>query len=145
MKHRIITPEDACRLLVLGDNQTIRLTGEDTNGAYTLIEQHNDPGIGVPPHVHDNEDETFHIIEGQVTFTIEESTVVASAGTTIHVQRGVPHSFAVSGDGKARVMLIISPPGLETMFQELHDLPPGPPDMATISAICERYGIRFAA
>lgn len=143
MQHRIITPEDARRLLVLGDNQTVRLTGADTNGAYTLIEQYNDAGIGVPPHVHANEDETFHITEGQVTFTIGENTVVADAGTTVHVQRGVKHSFMVTSEGKSRVVLIISPPGLEAMFEEMHALPAGPPDMAQIGEICERYGITF--
>ncbi len=144
MQHRVITAEEARRLLVLGDNQTIRLTGDDTNGAYTLIEQYNDPGIGVPPHVHANEDETFHIAEGQVTFTIEDNTIVAEAGTTVHVQRGVRHSFIVTSEGKSRVILIISPPGLETMFEEMHNLPAGPPDMAQISEICGRYGITFA-
>jgi quercetin dioxygenase-like cupin family protein len=144
MPHRIVTAEDAQKFIVIGDNQTIRLTGADTNGAYTLIEQCNVAGIGVPPHVHANEDETFHIAEGQVTFTVDGQEIVADAGTTVFVPRGVPHSFMTTGEGTNRVFLIISPPGLEAMFQEMHQLPAGPPDMAVISGICERYGISFA-
>ena len=143
MHHRVVTAEEARQLTVIGDNQSIRLTGEDTNGAYTLIEQFNEAGVGVPPHVHTNEDETFHVAEGQVTFQVKDQTIVADAGTTVHVARGVPHSFTVTGEGKSRVLLIISPPGLEAMFEELHALPPGPPDMQELTGICERYGISF--
>lgn len=144
MPHHVITSAQARSLIVLGDHQTIRLTGRETGGAYTLIEQNNVAGIGVPRHVHKNEDETFHIVEGEVTFEVNDDTIVAQSGTTVHVPRGVPHSFMVSGEGNTKVMLIISPPGLEAMFEEMHALPPGPPDMAQIMGICERYGIEFA-
>jgi hypothetical protein len=53
-KPKIVTKNEGNKLNVLGDNQNIKLTGEDTNGQYTLIEQNNEPGIGIPPHVHEN-------------------------------------------------------------------------------------------
>ena len=42
------------------------------------------------------------------------------------------------------MLLVISPAGLERMFQELSELPAGaPPDPDKVGAICSRYGISF--
>ncbi len=40
-------------------------------------------------------------------------------------------------------MVAAFPAGIERMFDELADLPAGPPDMARVLAICARYGITF--
>jgi hypothetical protein len=32
---------------------------------------------------------------------------------------------------------------METMLEELSQLPPGPPDFGQVVAICTRYGISF--
>jgi quercetin dioxygenase-like cupin family protein len=143
MNAKILLSSDGLRLNVIGDNQSIRLTSEDTGGAFTLIEQHNDPGVTVPMHVHAREDETFHVVEGQMTFTVGDKQIVADAGTTVFLPRGVPHSFTSSGTEKSKVILILSPAGLERMFLELNDLPPGPPDFGKITEICGKYGITF--
>lgn len=135
---------DACeRLAVLGDQQTIRVAGEHTGGAYTLIEQCNAPGVGVPLHVHDREDEAFHVLEGVLELTIAGRTVVARAGDTVLAPRGVPHAIRFSGAPQTRVLLIVTPAGIESMFRELAALLPGPPDMARVTEICGRHGVRF--
>jgi hypothetical protein len=54
---KVITAEQGNRQYVLGDNQRVLLTGKDTEGRYALIEDFNPPGIGVPLHLHRNEDE----------------------------------------------------------------------------------------
>jgi quercetin dioxygenase-like cupin family protein len=143
MKVKILHSREGQYLNVIGDNQYIKLTGEETGGAYTLIEEINPPGVGVPLHVHENEDETFHVAEGQVEFTLNGKPVTASAGTTVYLPRRVPHAFKVVGQTPARVLVLLSPSGLERMFRELAQLPPGPPDMEKVVAICARYGIRF--
>lgn len=144
LQHKISDGSDCECLTVLADKQIIRLSGEETGGVYTLIEQYNPPGVSVPPHVHEREDETFHVIEGAVEFTVYGKPVLATAGTTVFVPRGVPHSFKFVGEPTSKVLLFISPAGIEKMFRELSKLPPGPPDMAQLGEICSRYGIRFA-
>src|SRR3990172_9065174 len=143
MKAKVLHSREGQYLNVLGDNQYIKLIGEDTAGAYTLIEEINPPGVGIPLHVHENEDETFHVVEGQVEFTLDGKPVTAGAGTTVYLRRRVPHAFKVVGQMPARVLVLLSPSGLERMFRELAQLPPGPPDMEKVVAICGRYGIRF--
>jgi quercetin dioxygenase-like cupin family protein len=143
MRAKVMHPGDGQYINVIGDHQYIKLTGEDTGGAYALIEQVNPPGAGVPLHVHENEDEMFHVTRGELEFTLDGKPLAAGAGTTVYLPRRVPHAFKVVGQAEARVLVLLSPSGLERMFRELAQLPPGPPEMARVVAICARYGVRF--
>lgn len=130
------------RHIVLGDNMRFIVTGRESGGAYAIIEQRNAPGVAVPPHYHSQEEEIFHVIEGEVRYTVDGETVVAGAGMTVSVPRNVVHSFEFVTD--ARVLLTLVPAGIEEMFRELGQLPAGPPDFATVAEICGRYGVFFA-
>lgn len=143
MEPKIVEAGTGRSLNVLGDNQLIRLTGEDTGGALTLVEQTNLPGVGVPMHVHANEDEVFHVLEGAMDFTVGGRTTRAEAGAVVFLPRNVPHAFVTVGPGTTRSTVTAFPAGIERMFYELGELPPGPPDMGKVLEICGRYGIRF--
>jgi quercetin dioxygenase-like cupin family protein len=140
---KILAPGDGQNINVLGDNQTVRLTGKDTGGAFALVEQNNPPGVGVPLHYHQNEDEMFHIIEGCMQFIVNGETVLAPAGTTVFLPRNLPHEFVTVGDTPTKAMVMVFPAGAENMFEELGVLPAGPPDLEKVFAICERYGVIF--
>lgn len=143
MKPKIVAVNEGRRLNVLGDNQLVRLTGADTGGAFTLVEQANPPGIGVPLHVHANEDELFHVLEGAMDFTVNGKTTRAEAGAVVFLPKNVPHAFVTVGPGLTRSTVTAFPAGIEHMFEELGALPPGPPAMETVFEICARHGIRF--
>ena len=143
MKPRIIKNDAGHKLNVMGDNQIIKLSSKDTNGQFTLIEQHNEPGMGIPPHVHENEDEVFHVLTGMVEMMIGEESTTLSAGDMIFCPRGIPHAWRVVGEEKAKAMLSIFPACLEGMFEELSELPVGPPDMEKVTAICGKYNLKF--
>ncbi|MDF1695469.1 MAG: quercetin 2,3-dioxygenase [Saprospiraceae bacterium] len=140
---KIIRADEGKLINVIGDIQTIKLTGKDTNGMFTLIEEENDPGVGIPPHVHQNEDEVFRVLEGEMEITVGDITTTLKAGDMAFGPRGVPHSWRIIGDKKAKVILSVFPSGIETMFEELGKLPPGPPDFPKVAEICGRYGITF--
>lgn len=130
-------------LNVLGDHMTVRLTGEETGGRFTLVEQANEPGTGIPMHVHEHEDELFHVLEGRMEFSVGAESMTATAGTTVFLPRNVPHAWMVVGDTPARTLLSVFPSGAEKMWQELGDLPAGPPDMMRVVGICARHGVKF--
>ena len=92
-------------------------------------------------HVHENDDEMFEITEGRLEVTLEESVHVLVKGDVIFLPKTVPHGFRALGKTSMWVSLI--PGGGENMFSELAALPPGPPDMPTISQISQKYGVRF--
>ena len=134
-------PGEGQAINVLGDRQTIKLSGTQTDGTLAVIEQNNIPGPAVPMHVHTRENETFYVSEGEVTFFLAGKEVVATAGTTIFLPRGVPHGFRVNKP--TRAILFLQPAGGEAMFRKLSELPPGPPDMEKAIAICAEYGVYF--
>ena len=130
-------------MVVLGDNQTIKLTGKDTNGQFTLIEQFDEPGVGIPTHIHYNEDELFYVLEGTLKITINGKTNIANVGDTVFCPRGISHSWEVIGNKKAKTLLTITPAGLEPMFEELSKLNKGLSEIEKVVEIAERYNIKF--
>lgn len=143
LKPKIVRNDEGKTINVIGDVQTIKLNGEDTNGLFTLIEEENEPGTGIPPHVHENEDEVFKVIEGEMELTVGGKTTILKAGDLAFGPRGIPHSWKIVGDSNAKVILSVFPSGIEGMFEELGTLPPGPPDFPKVVEICGRYGVKF--
>src|SRR6188474_825703 len=76
---------------VVGDHYTIKASGEDTGGAYTLIEVLVPPQSGPPPHVHSREDEAFYIIEGEFEVHIDNQRVTAGPGAWVTLAKGSLH------------------------------------------------------
>jgi quercetin dioxygenase-like cupin family protein len=143
LKPKIVRKGEGKQVNVLGDQQTFKLTSEDTNGLFTLIEEVNPPGTMIPPHVHTKEDEIFKVLEGQLEVTVGDETTILKAGDLAFAPKNVPHSWKVIGEQECKTILSVFPAGLENMFAELGELPPGPPDFPTVAGICGKYGITF--
>jgi anti-sigma factor ChrR (cupin superfamily) len=54
-----------------GVRTEVRLTAEDTDGALCLLVDHPPAGWLLPGHIHHNEAETIHIVEGSFEMTID--------------------------------------------------------------------------
>ena len=52
-------------------------------------------GKVTPLHLHPDEDESFHILEGEVLVQIDGEEHLGGPGSFISVPRGVPHALAV--------------------------------------------------
>lgn len=97
----------------------IKLDGSRTNGAFLLLEVTTEPGGGAPLHTHSREDETLVQLEGEVTVTVGEESLVVHAGDVVFFPRGIPHSFVNSGSRPSRGIGIVTPAGAEEFFREL--------------------------
>src|ERR1700751_3343301 len=104
---------------VVGDVYRFLATGDDTGGKYALFEALVGPGGGPPPHVHSREDESFYVLEGELTFTVNGERVVAKAGTFANMPVGTPHSFKNESNKPAKMLISVAPAGLEQMFIEV--------------------------
>lgn len=113
-----IQPASAPRISVVGNLYTVLLSGEQTGGAFTLIDAAVPPGDGPPPHTHSREDETFIVLEGRLTFTSDGRTLTAGPGETVHLPRGTRHTFSNTTDRPARTLIHCAPAGIERMFLE---------------------------
>ncbi len=78
---------------------------------------------GPEPHVHDDEDDAFYVLSGEVVFLLADGEVTASVGTFVLVPPGVHHTFANPGEAAARLLNIHAPAGFDRRL--LADAPPG--------------------
>ncbi|AEL25314.1 cupin domain-containing protein [Cyclobacterium marinum] len=143
LKSKIIRDGEGNVVNVLGDIQTHILVGSDTDNQIVEWVDDVEPGVGIPPHIHTKEDEIFRVIEGQIEIMVDGKTTVLKAGDTAFAPKNIPHSWTVVGTEKAKMITSAFPAGIEMMFKELADLPPGPPDFEKVAKICGNHGISF--
>ena len=91
---------------------------DETGNAFSQFEVDDPRGSGPPLHVHHNEDETFYILEGQVTMFVGDERIDLEAGDYCFGPRGVPHAYLVRSE-RARMLVTISPSGSEQLFVSL--------------------------
>jgi quercetin dioxygenase-like cupin family protein len=141
---RVLGPRDGRRVGLGGLGVRFVLGPETTGGGFSLVEHPMAPrALGAPLHRHANEDEYSYVLEGRVGVMLGEEVVTGEPGDLIVKPRGEWHAFWNAGDEPARLLEIISPAGFEHYFEELVDLPPGPPDPARIAEIAGRYGLEL--
>jgi mannose-6-phosphate isomerase-like protein (cupin superfamily) len=64
-------------------------------------------------HVHPEEDDSFYILEGEMTFVIEGEDVPAPSGTFVLIPPGIEHAFRNDGDVPVRMLNIHAPAGFD--------------------------------
>lgn len=145
-------PTEGRTIAVVGDVYRFLATGEDTNGKYATFEAIVPPGGGPPPHVHSREEESFYVLEGEITFSIGDERLVASAGMFANMPVGTPHSFKNESSKPAKMLISVAPAGLENMFFEFGvelpegsttALPPTKEEIEKLLKIAPGYGIEI--
>ncbi len=129
----------------------VRLSWNAGADRVSVIEHYMPYGESPPLHVHRNEDEVFHILDGEMLIHIDGRESVAKAGETVLAPKGKPHSFRVMSRDGARCLTITSGGDFENMIREMGEpamsagLPPQvEPTPAMIVALyeaCARNGI----
>ncbi len=125
----------ASRVRILEDGSS---TEHRIGIAEITIGPHTD---GPPQHRHAQHDEGFYVVSGELTFTVGDTTHVASAGTLVMVPPGAPHTFA-NLTGEPAVMLNTFTPDLYVQyFRDLHDMiaAGSPPTPATMTDVMRAY------
>jgi mannose-6-phosphate isomerase-like protein (cupin superfamily) len=141
----IVRRNDARVLHAFGEEVTILLDGERTDGKLTMWTEITPPGGGPPPHYHLNEDETFHVLEGRVAFFLDGEWREVGPGGAAFMPCGVVHTFKNVGDQSSRMLISTRPSGVEKFFARCAEefAKPGGPDMSRITEIGAEHGIHF--
>ena len=72
------------------------------------------PGAhGPETHSHDEEDDAFYVLDGELTFHLDEEEVPAPTGTFVLVPPGANHTFSNPLDRPTRVLNIHAPAGFD--------------------------------
>ncbi|HWJ27520.1 MAG TPA: cupin domain-containing protein [Flavisolibacter sp.] len=107
-------------LSVIGHTITIRVGGEQTEGAYSVFELSVPPSVGTGLHIDKDWDEYWHVIEGRFAFTLNETQKELDAGGFAYGPKGIPHSFRNVGESIGKLLMITTPSGLEKFFKNVH-------------------------
>jgi mannose-6-phosphate isomerase-like protein (cupin superfamily) len=124
-----------------------------STGRVSVLESLAPRGDSPPLHVHHDEDEVFHILDGELTLVVGGETVHLGTGATALAPRGVPHTYRV--DSEQARWLVVTTAGSFAQFvlaasrpagsAELPE-PTGPPsdeEQLAFAELCGRYGIEL--
>ncbi|MEP6601861.1 MAG: cupin domain-containing protein [Nitrospirota bacterium] len=142
----IVVPGNERRVLrAFGEEVTILLDGEQTGGRLTMWLETTPAGGGPPPHFHINDDETFHVLEGRVSFFHDGAWEEVGPGGSAFVPRGQLHTFKNVGEQNSLMLLSTAPAGFEVFFARCAEefARPGEPDMPRVFEIAAEHGIHF--
>lgn len=137
----VLRPREG-RSVDLGDFQmSIKATGEQTGGAFSLLEAEEPPGFRPPIHVHHDAAEAFYVLEGEYLIFLEEREVPCPAGSFIYIPAGMRHGFRV-GETSSRKLNLYAPAAMVGYFDELSAaLSTDEVDDEVLSQIAHRYSM----
>ena len=147
----ITDPKGGQSVAFAGGSYRVLISGEQTNNAFGVIDMLVPPHAGPTPHSHASIQESFYVVEGELTFRTETQTYVARKGAFIEIPLGgTIHNFQNETDTLAHVVCTVAPAGMEKMFLELGVpveagelrpmTPPTPEELKHIMEVAAKYG-----
>ena len=137
-------------LWFIDDLVHIHVDAEASGGRLALIEQRGRRGDMPPLHVHHDDDETFFVIDGELSLFVGGEQLIAGPGQSVLAPRELPHAYRVESE-EARWLVITTPAGFESFVREVADpapaeeLPPRgrPVDPAALARAAGKVGIEI--
>jgi mannose-6-phosphate isomerase-like protein (cupin superfamily) len=142
----IVSPGQGHLLTARGNVMAFKAVADQTGGDFSLMERTVPPGARTPPpHRHVTCSEAFFVLEGTITFRLDDAELTGGAGDFLLVPRGAAHTFGNSGAEPAR-LLVLHAPAMDAYFAELDALwaGPEPPSPAAERELMSRHGMEPA-
>ena len=100
-----------------GDTFYTKVSGKDTESDLYIYESTRVKKGGPALHKHYNQDEHWYVLEGEFLIKVGDEMYHAKAGDSVFGPRGVPHAFAKTSEGNARLLMTFQPAGkMEEFF-----------------------------
>jgi mannose-6-phosphate isomerase-like protein (cupin superfamily) len=141
--------------MFLGVRMKILLSAKETGGQFSLIEGVMPPGGDGGLHLHANEDESMHLLEGELEVTIGDKKFPLTSGESYFAPRNIPHRLRNPSQTPVRSLLLTTPGGFDAFISQagirLTDgimplvEPPTPGQMAKLLKLAEEFGIKIIA
>jgi mannose-6-phosphate isomerase-like protein (cupin superfamily) len=133
-----------------------KVSGEQTEGRLLQVRSTDWRGAAPPLHIHHDADETWYVIDGQLTVFVGDERIEAGPGDFVFGPMGVPHAFLVTSE-RAESLITFSPAGtkgpsgygVDGFFREAAvpavpgQAPPEPlePEPEELARLMAQYGI----
>ena len=115
----VIVPPGAGTPVELGLGRPTIKVGPPLSAQIGLLESELPPGGGFRvPHWHEDLDEVFYVLEGEIEYLLEGEWRRAPAGTTVFIPAGTIHAFR-NDSGRPARQLAVGPPGAVELITEL--------------------------
>ena len=134
----------------LGTTIQIHVSTGDGPDGLSVIESFAPQGDSPPLHVHETEDEIFHVLSGELRLRIDDGELCLREGETALAPRNVPHTYRVES-ADARWLVTTARGDLERFMLELSrpaggpglppQVPPSPQDVDQLLAVAARHRI----
>jgi len=130
------------RTIDLGNfEMSLKATGDETGGAFALLEAAEPPDFGPPMHIHTDAAEAFYVLEGEYHIFLEDREHSCPAGSFIYIPAGMRHGFRV-GTAPSRKLNLYTPAAMVGYFEELSTaITSGAADPALLDEIARRHGM----
>ncbi len=137
---------------IVGDIVRIIVTGDETEGKFATFETTVPPHCGPPLHTHSREQESFFVLEGEITFQVGDERFVARAGTFANMPIGSLHCFRNETESPVKMLITVVPAGFEKIFFEAGiQLEEGattapaqtPADFGKLMSVAPKFGIEI--
>jgi quercetin dioxygenase-like cupin family protein len=128
----------------------VHIDGDTSGGSFALLEMRGPRGDMPPLHVHGRDDETFYVLDGELSLFVGGRQLILGAGQAALAPRAVPHSYRVESE-EARWLLITTPAGLDSFVREVAEPAPAeelpaagrPQDPAVLAEAAAKVGIEI--
>ena len=122
----------------LAGRARVRVSAAQTADAFALIEMNQPAGDMPPLHVHHDHDETFYVLEGEITLYVGEETYLLRPGDCAFAPRGIPHTLR-NGEGGSRSLVASTPARFEAFVRAVGAA--GMPSPDELGRIAAEHGI----
>ncbi len=123
--------------------------GDQTGGAFSLVDEQASRGESVPLHLHRDDMESFYVLEGEIALYIDDQPGVrAAAGSFAHIPGGTVHGFRVESETARYLILTTQRHGEFYRAITLASRPGGLPPLESVEGsrikqASTEYGVEF--
>lgn len=150
-KTTIATADVGEALWGLGGLWIVKVSSAATAGSFSLLEVRMTKGVGTPLHRHDDDEETFIVLDGQLALLAQDKRVDAGPGEIVYLPGGEVHAWRA--DSPETRFLILATPQHEAFYRECcvpapsFTQPPnaGEIDLSVIIPAGKKHGVEVLA
>ena len=103
-----------------GTKMTLKVSGSDSEGKYSLIGMIHPPNTGPALHIHSKAPEAYYVLDGNYSIRCGDREYHTHRGDFVFIPKDIPHRYQSGPQGGE--VLVISPTGLEGYFKEDIDI-----------------------